>query len=71
MQTNAEEITPSESVIPVYLVPLTAEEVQSRVNDEKIYNDTLTSLSTIRASALAKLEALGLTPDEVDAIVGG
>lgn len=66
-----EDITPEDSVVPVYLVPLTAEEEAEREQwaaeqaqrdaDEQAKRDA-------RASALAKLAALGLTDEEIAAL---
>ena len=67
------EITPSDSVVPVYLVPLTKEEVlerellelsvEKRMQEEQDKNKS-------KLSALDKLAKLGLTEEEAKAIIG-
>lgn len=67
------EITPSNSVVPVYLVPLTKEEilerellelsVEKRMQEEQDKNKS-------KLSALDKLAKLGLTEEEAKAIIG-
>jgi hypothetical protein len=51
--------------------PLTAKEVSAEVKRlEKAAADEATAREAAKASALAKLEALGLTADEAQAIAG-
>jgi hypothetical protein len=51
--------------------PLTAKEVAAEVKRlEKAAADEATAKEAAKASALAKLEALGLTADEAQAIAG-
>jgi hypothetical protein len=51
--------------------PLTAKEVAAEVKRlEKAAADEAAAKETAKASALAKLEALGLTADEAQAIAG-
>jgi hypothetical protein len=71
-----EDITPKGSVAPVYLVPLTEEEVaeyeQRRVGaiaDERANADDIAALAAARESAHTKLANLGLAPDEIAAIL--
>jgi hypothetical protein len=70
-----EDITPEDSVVPVYLVPPTVEQEAEReqwaldaLAREKVLADELTAKEGARASAYAKLAKLGLTPDEIAAI---
>lgn len=66
-----EDITPEDSVVPVYLVPLTPEEEAEREqwDAEAAERETVeTAKQEARASALAKLSALGLTEDEISAL---
>jgi hypothetical protein len=71
-----EDITPKGSVAPVYLVPLTEEEIaeyeQRRVvaiADERANADAIETLAAARESAHTKLAKLGLTADEIAAII--
>lgn len=69
-----EDITPADSVVPVYLVPMTEEELAERQQwvreaeqREKEEQDSIAA----KESAMIKLAALGLTDDEIKAIIGG
>lgn len=65
-----QEITPTESVVPVYLIPLTKEEKQEL---KKLAEETAAAeakRASDKESAVAKLAALGLTEDEVLALIG-
>lgn len=71
--TGPVEITPGDSVVPVWLVPLTPEEeaereqwVAAQAAREKAEEDK----SIARESALVKLTNLGLTEEEVQALLG-
>ena len=62
------EITPEDSVSPVYLVPLNDKELEELAladaeNEAKALQAEATAAA--RESALAKLAALGLTPEEI------
>lgn len=69
-----EEITPKDSVAPVYLKPLTAEEEADR---EELYKEQLEREKTeqarkdARVNAVKKLSKLGLTDKEIEAMIGG
>lgn len=70
---NAINITPEDSVVPVYLLPLTEEEILDReAFAAQIAADMTAELQKAAAkeSALIKLAALGLTEEEARAIVG-
>ena len=72
-EIQGEEITPEDSVVPVYLVPLTPEEEAEREQwaTEQAERESETQAKVdARESALAKLSALGLTAEEIQAIVG-
>lgn len=65
------EITPEESVSPIYLVPITSEQTSEIASisapspeEMKIEQDIL------RQAAINKLVALGLTEDEALAVIG-
>ena len=65
-----EEITPEDSVVPVYLVPLTPEEQAEReqwVIEQAEREAAETARVEARESAMAKLAKLGLTVDEINA----
>lgn len=75
--TGPVEITPGDSVVPVWLVPLTpeeeaereqwaAEQAQREADEAKAVEDKEAALK----SAHAKLKKLGLNADEIAAIVG-
>ena len=67
------DITPANSVVPVYLVPPTeteiAEKEQLMLEDEQRKQEEQ-SREHIKISALEKLAKLGLTEEEAKAIVG-
>jgi hypothetical protein len=71
------DITPEDSVVPVYLVPLTPEEEAERAQwaaDEearKLAEEEATAAKeAARESAIKKLAKLGLTEEEAQAIIG-
>jgi hypothetical protein len=72
-----EDITPEDSVVPVYLVPLTTEELAEREQfaaDEEARKAELVAAENARQearnSALIKLATLGLTEEEARAVIG-
>ena len=68
-----EDITPADSVVPVYLVPLTEEELAEREQwAAEAAEHELAEEAKIQAkeSALAKLAKLGLTEEEARAVIG-
>lgn len=65
------DITPSDSVVPVYLVPLTKEELIENRQSEKEREDVELELRKNKDSAISKLKKVGLTDDEIKAIIGG
>lgn len=74
---NAEDITPEDSVVPVYLIPLTDEEIAQREaeNAEREAAETAkleqeAAAESAKASALKKLAKLGLTQEEAKAVIG-
>lgn len=66
-----QEITPNDSVVPVFLVPLTAEEEAERaqwaVEAEQRVKDEEAKVAH-RESAIGKLKKLGLTDEEIAAL---
>lgn len=74
---NAEDITPEDSVVPVYLIPPTEEEIAEREAaqaereaEEAARLEQEAATETARASALKKLAKLGLTENEAKAVIG-
>lgn len=74
---SLEEITPEDSVVPVYLEPLSDEEVEKRKAEYKKFlemeeaekQEQLKKEQAIQA-AIDKLSKLGLTEEEARAIAG-
>jgi hypothetical protein len=71
------DITPEDSVVPVYLVELTEKEIAEREQlavqeAERIENEERAELERKKSiqSALEKLAKLGLTEEEAKAIIG-
>lgn len=66
------DITPEDSVIPVYLIPLTPEEEAERkqwaTEAEQREKDEIAKVDA-KASAISKLSALGLTEEEVTSLL--
>jgi hypothetical protein len=69
-----EDITPKDSVVPVYLIPPTEEEVGEREKwaaEETARQAAIEAAAAAKESALAKLAKLGLTEEEITALIGG
>lgn len=64
------EITPEDSVVPVYLEPISPEDLAVIVAEQEAFIAQQQAKEEARQSALAKLEALGLTTDEINALTG-
>ena len=67
-----ENITPADSVVPVYLVPLTKEELAEREQwaIEAAERETAEAAKIVaKEAALAKLAKLGLTEAELAALI--
>ena len=67
------DITPEDSVVPVYLVTLTPEEEAERkqwAKEAKAQAKAEEAKAAAKASAVEKLAALGLTELEVQALLG-
>lgn len=70
---NAVDETPEDSVVPVWLVPLSPEEEDERVKweIEEAERQAAEEIKLAkRESALAKLEKLGITQEELSALLG-
>ena len=68
-----EDITPADSVVPVYLVPLTEEELAEREQwaIEAAEREAAEEAKVLaKEAALAKLAKLGLTEAELAALIG-
>ena len=68
--SEPQDITPDDSVVPVYLIPLTPEEEAEREQwaaDQVAREAAEAARVEARASAIAKLADLGLTVDEINA----
>ena len=65
------EITPTDSVVPVYLIPLAPEEEAEREQwavEQAERELAEQAKSVARKSAIGKLAKLGLTDDEINAL---
>lgn len=65
------DITPADSAVPVFLEEPTDEEIAERQAEHEAQEEAKVVRETVRESALAKLAALGLTEEEIQAIIGG
>lgn len=59
------DITPEDSVVPVFLEEPTDEEIAERQAEHEAQEEAKAARETVRESALAKLAALGLTEEEL------
>jgi len=68
-----EDITPADSVVPVYLMPLTEEDIAWREQwaIEAAEREAVEEAKvSAKEAAVAKLAKLGLTEEEVQALIG-
>lgn len=68
-----EDVTPADSIVPVYLIPLTEEELAEREQwaiEEAERVAAEEAKIAAKQSALAKLAKLGLTEEEARAVIG-
>lgn len=65
------EITPPDSVVPVYLQPISEQDRLAILAEQEAFIAQQQAIADARQSALAKLEALGLTQEEINALTGG
>jgi hypothetical protein len=77
VEKDATEITPEDSVVPIYLVPLNQdqidelEDISNKLESDRIFfEQQQQAIEEAKQSALIKLAALGLTEEEAKAIVG-
>jgi hypothetical protein len=67
---SKQNITPEDSVVPVYLEPITKTEMDT-INAEAYAMDSARSARQTKLnSAITKLKALGLTESEAKIIIG-
>ena len=67
------DITPEDSVVPIFLIPFTEEqelEIKESVNNFVGPNELLEQKTILFESATEKLKKLGLTIDEIQAVIG-
>jgi hypothetical protein len=70
---NGIDITPEDSVVPVYLVPPTSEflrELEEIGVAQEAERQAETARTAAKESAIAKLAKLGLTEEEARAVIG-
>ena len=70
--TGPVEITPGDSVVPVWLVPLTPEEEAERAAwaiEQAEREQAEADKATARETAIAKLAKLGLTEMEIQSLI--
>jgi len=65
MPKPAVDITPEDSVVPVYLEEPTDTEIAERQAEYEANEAAKATRDAVRTSALAKLAALGLTEEEL------
>lgn len=65
------EITPDDSVVPVFLEPMSEQELLNIVAEQERIIAEQQAMVDAKNSAIAKLEAIGLTTEEITALIGG
>jgi hypothetical protein len=71
--SDIQDITPEDSIVPVYLAPLTPEQEAEREQwalEQTEREAAEAARIEARESALAKLAKIGLTEDEARAVIG-
>jgi hypothetical protein len=71
MPKEAIDITPADSAVPVFLEEPTDEEIAERQAQHEVQEEARVAKEAAHESALEKLAALGLTEEEIQAIIGG
>ena len=64
------DITPEDSVVPVFLIELTDAEIAAQQAEQEAVETAETARQTKLDSAITKLKALGLTESEAKIIIG-
>ena len=69
---SIEDITPDDSVVPVYSVVYEKDDPEyiELVEDETSPDEMIAAQQSLKESALAKLALLGLTEEEAKAVIG-
>lgn len=74
---SALDITPENSIVPVFLIQLTDKEISDmdafiiqENNNRAIAEDLAATKEASRQSAISKLSALGITEEEISAMLG-
>ena len=67
---SKQDITPQDSIVPVYLEALNEEELDARKTESEAKKTVETARQTKLDSAITKLKALGLTESEAKIIIG-
>jgi hypothetical protein len=67
---KVKDITPEDSVVPIYLVEPTQQEIDELTKIERKEKQQEEDRSKARKSAIAKLSKLGLTEKEIESLIG-
>ena len=67
---SKQDITPPDSVVPVYLEPISKTEIDARKASGNAYESARLEREAKLESALNKLKSLGLTESEAKIIIG-
>jgi hypothetical protein len=62
------DITPEDSIVPIYLDPVPQEQQEIDAADRAKYKAQLETKAAAKAAAQAKLAALGLTVEDLQAL---
>jgi len=68
MDTQIKDITPADSIVPIFLQEPTAEELKQRQKEHKQHQQEIQRLTSLRQSAISKLINLGLTEEEISTL---
>lgn len=67
---SKQDITPDDSIVPIYRIELSAEEIAERLTPNAKEIEAKEARQTKLNSAITKLKALGLTESEANVIIG-
>ena len=68
MDTTIKDITPADSIVPIFLQEPTAEELAQRQKEHEQHQQEIQRLTSLRQSAISKLINLGLTEEEISTL---
>jgi DNA-binding NarL/FixJ family response regulator len=68
MDTQIKNITPADSIVPIFLQEPTAEELEQRQKEHEQHQQEIQRLTSLRQSAISKLINLGLTEEEISTL---